>query len=103
MDKKSFLEKLQSADEGRKKKIMFVSTVVIMTAVIYVWLAYFNSLIAPTTQPDLKNESAEGGDFTFWQTMKKGMAAIYGILGDKVSDLGGILEAPREYIIKPPK
>lgn len=99
-NKKSFLERLQSADDATKKRWMFISTAIIMAVVIYVWLMYFNSLIAgfssqPTEQP------ATG--IGFWDAVKNGTAAVYQGLIDKIRALGDILRAPREYIIKPPQ
>ena len=72
---------------------MVVFTVIIMIVVVYVWLGYFNNLIASLSGPQVaETERVEG--FSFWQTMRAGMAAIY----DNVS---GIFSAPKEYKIKP--
>ncbi len=104
-EQKSFLEKLQSADEETKKRWLVISVAVIMVIVIYVWLAYFNNLLAGFSAPPA-SESGSGeaqGGMTFWQTLKNGAASVYdGFIG-KISALGNILQAPREYIIKPPR
>ena len=76
---KSFLETLQALDEGTKKKIMIIATIVIMAIVIYFWLAYFNGLVAAVSQPAIANNqqgtqsaiasnqsSAGGNSWTSW-------------------------------------
>jgi hypothetical protein len=47
------LAKLQSLDEPTKRKVLIGSTVVIMIVVLFVWVAYFNSIVLPSaTQTD---------------------------------------------------
>lgn len=100
---KSFLEKLQSADENTKTRWIIVLTVAIMVVVIYVWASYFNTLIAgPLGAQAVASDKTTNG-FGFWQTMKNGMATIYGVFMDKIRLLGNILNTPREYIVRPPQ
>jgi hypothetical protein len=42
------LEKLQSLDEATKRKVLIGSTIVIMIVVLFVWVAYFNSIVIPS-------------------------------------------------------
>lgn len=102
MELKNFLEKIQSADEGVKRRWMIISTVVIMAVVIYVWLGYFNNLIASFNRP-LAEVPSEGAGFSFWSSLKSSAALLYNGLGDKLHAFGDILKTPREYIIQPPK
>lgn len=102
---KNFLERLQSADEATKKRWLIVSAAVIMAIVIYVWLAYFNNLVAgfsESGQPVQADSGGEGG-VTFWQTMKNGLSVTFHGFTSGLHGLGNILQAPREYIINPPK
>ncbi len=135
----NFLEKLQSASEPAKRRWLVVITAVLMVVVIYVWLAYFNNLIAAFSQqsaPPLasseqapptdsvglpqtgssqensgqagqvlpeKNSAASPGGASFWQTLKSSVANLYEVFAGKLRALGDILNAPREYIIKPPQ
>lgn len=103
---KNFLEKLQSADEATKKRWMVLTVAVIMALVIYVWLAYFNNLIAGFSSGQAQSvassaaEPASSGSFL--ETAKNGLASLYQIFSDKIHSLGQVLQSPREYIIKPP-
>lgn len=97
---KNFLEKLQSSDESTKRRWMFGSTVIVMVIVVYVWLAYFNNLVGSFNE---QQPAAPEAGFTFWQTMKGGMAVIYQTFVRELEALGMILKAPREYIVNPPK
>ncbi len=102
---KNFLEKLQSSDEATKQRWLVGSAAVIMTIVVFLWLAYFNSfVIGPQNAAPVSPGSGVGGDrITFWGTMKNGASVIYnGFLG-KLRAFGDILKQPREYIIKPPQ
>ena len=79
---------------------MFILTSVAMIIVVFVWLAHFNDLVAGFSVSQPSEPGRETG-FTFWQTMKSGLAAIYVGLTDKLRWLGEVLNEPREYIITP--
>jgi hypothetical protein len=100
--KKSFLERLQSADEAKKRRWMIASTVIVMVIVIYVWLAYFNNLIAGMSEPR-QVSAAPADDRSLWQIAEGNLSSLGGSLLDKARGLSQILQAPREYIINPPK
>ena len=95
-----FLEKLQSSDESTKRRWMFGSAVVIMIVVVYVWFAYFNTLVAGFSAPA---PAATEGGFSFFGSMENGLAIISGAFMEKIHAFGRILAAPREYIVNPPK
>ena len=44
------LEELQSLSDGNKKRVLVISTTVIMIIIIGAWATYFNSVIMGTTQ-----------------------------------------------------
>ncbi|OGY99730.1 MAG: hypothetical protein A2945_01885 [Candidatus Liptonbacteria bacterium RIFCSPLOWO2_01_FULL_52_25] len=102
---KSFLEKLQSSDEVTKQRWLVGSAAIIMTIVVFLWLAYFNSfVIGPRSGvPVEPGPAAEGSSATFLGTMKNGASVLYDGFWGKLRALGDILEKPREYIIKPPQ
>ena len=73
-----------------------------MVGVVYVWLAYFNNLVAGLEAPPREIGQGES-NFSFLETLKKGAAVIYDVFSEKLLGLGKILEKPREYIIQPPE
>ncbi len=101
--KKSFLEELQSLDEPTKRIVMIVLTVVIMVVVIYVWLAYFNNLLASVGQPQVADNGAStgtaGGNLV--DAVRNGTAFIYGSFVNAVHALSNVFQTPRQYIIRP--
>lgn len=101
MNEKNFLERIRSADDRTKKRWMIIFTVISMIVVIYVWLAYFNNLISGFSSSG--REEAQDDGFTFWQAIRGGGAIIYGGFTEKARGLGDVLNAPREYIIEPPR
>ncbi len=104
-----FLSKLQSADDATKKKWMIIGTAVIMAIVIYVWLAYFNTLFtgsptaatAPAAVSDQRQSAAPTTATGPFQYFRDRMASIFQLFSNLVGGLGNIFKAPREYIIKP--
>jgi hypothetical protein len=104
-----FLQKLQSAPEATKRRWTIIVTVIVMVIVIYVWLAYFNNLVknfSATGQPPVASigpTSSGSNEASFWETFKSGVANLLGAFTGKLNALGNILNAPREYIIKPPQ
>jgi hypothetical protein len=96
----NFLAKLQSTDESTKKKWLILITVVSMMIVVSVWLKYFNNLVIGVNN----NPTVDGGSgFSFFETMKEGTAFLYDSLAQKMTGLGEVLNAPRNYIVSPPK
>ena len=43
--KPNWLHRLQGLDDGVKQKIMIAATVVIMIIVVWLWVAYFNTVV----------------------------------------------------------
>ena len=104
---RNFLEKLQSASHEKKKFWMILFTSIAMVVVIYLWLAYFNNLVASLSRPSTlaqaqdKAVETKSQDFSFTETMKNGTAIVFGFFGDRANDLVKLFEKPKEYIIKP--
>lgn len=96
----NFLEKLQSSDERIKRRWLVGLTAIAMVGVVYVWLAYFNNLVAGFNAPPSEISQGESG-FSFFETLKRGAAVIYDVFSEKLQVFGKILEKPREYIIQP--
>ncbi len=102
-----FLEKLQSADEGTKMIWIIIITSVIMVIVVYIWLMYFNNILATAVTPSItKTESIQQKDTdpaapSFVESMGQRAGSVYHIFIDKIGALGNILKTPREYIVEP--
>jgi len=104
---KGFLEEVRSLDESIKKKILIGVTAVVMVGVVYVWLGYFNNIIAsvPTeavAAPDDSSSTAvavvEPG---FFERVGGGSAYIAAEVGGWVSRLAKVIQSPKQYVIKP--
>ena len=97
---KNFLERLQSADDGTKRRWMFASVTIVMVIVVYVWLAYFNNLVTGFNAP---TPTASAGGFSFVGSLGSGVDMFSKTFFDGLPAFGRMLAAPREYIISPGK
>ncbi|HUZ92651.1 MAG TPA: hypothetical protein VNG29_01490 [Candidatus Paceibacterota bacterium] len=110
----NFIQKLQSLPDAQKHRVMIVATAVVMVAIVYVWLAYFNGLVSgfsnqATDVPAVAAPAAAGspgagataGGFTFLQTMRSGAAILWNAFDGKLHALGSVLGAPKEYMVTP--
>ena len=93
--RKSFLDELRSLDEPVKKRVLIISTIIIMIIVLYIWIGYFNSIVASSSQPTVAtavatSTGATSQGISFWQNIKNGMANI-----------ANIVRGPGEYTIQP--
>ncbi len=102
MTMSGFLEKLRKADEGVKMRWIILFTSIAMVIVIYVWLAYFNTLFAT-----LNTSSAVAEDQTGAPQQKAAhpsptflerMGSAYQAFTDA---FGGIFKLQKEYVIRP--
>ena len=100
-EKKSFLERLQSADDNRKRRWLVVSSGVAMVIVVYVWLAYFNFIIQGPGAPSVQPPEGAAPELTFFETVKRGSAILYENLAEKIGLLGSRIRAPKEYLVDP--
>jgi hypothetical protein len=121
-NKKSFLDELQSLGEATKKKVVVVATAILMIGVVYLWLGYFNGLVAGgSAQPtqvadgdvggqaqiaqqnpsDTTGANTANGDPSFAQNFKNGMSAIGGDFAGMGQAFVGAFESPGKYNIQP--
>ena len=98
-----FLKKLQTADEAHKKRILVATSIIIMVIVVYVWLMYFNNLVARGTEEAAPVAATQEETPGFWGTMQRGSATLYYNIMGGIEWLGSAFRAPREYIVKPSK
>jgi hypothetical protein len=120
---KDFFQKLQSLDEPVKQRILVAATIVIMVVVLYFWLMYFNGIVAGARPEDVADNATAGDAMTGqsaaqqgaagavtgeegmgpWQVVGRRIAFVYGGFMNMVRGLGNILQAPRQYIVRPPQ
>lgn len=103
MAQKSFIEYLQGLPKASKRKVLVASVVVIMTIIVFFWIAYFNSMIAAITESSTQSpsveETAQGVDI--WHQFTGGMGLIYSQFSRAAQGLSDIFQAPRQYIVEP--
>jgi hypothetical protein len=46
---RDYLKELQALDEPTKRKVLIGSSIVLTAIVVFTWLAYFNSIVVPST------------------------------------------------------
>ena len=101
MNLKHFLEKLQSADEGRKQRWLVGSSVVVAILFFFVWATYFNSILSVNETPASGAVADGSGGFSFWQSVKSGSATVYTDIVNSIASLTRKLKAPADYPIAP--
>ena len=111
----NFLERLQALPEPVKKKVIIVAAAVLMIVVVYFWLAYFDNLLAGTAPASTVAEDQSGGGTSgiavqparagagVWQQIGSDIGSIGAHFASWARGLSGILEAPRQYIVNPPR
>ena len=101
MEQKNWLQRLQESDESRKRRWLVGLALLSMVIVVFVWLSYFNSLLSCANQVVAVASAERNTNVSFFETMKTGTAVITDHLWSAVRRLGRILNAPKNYIIKP--
>lgn len=103
MQEQTFLQKIQAADEKKKRVWLVASSAVIMLFVVYVWLGYFNVLTAaPNDAPQA--DQAQGvavSGFSLGTTVHGSMAFLYEIVLDRIHNIESLFTTPRDYTITP--
>ena len=109
------LEKLQSLDEPTKRKVLIGSTVVIMIVVLFVWVAYFNSIVIPSaaqmgtdqaaatsTQPIAATAGIQASSVTagpgFWKGIENGFTQFGKGIAAGFEGIGVMFHGGRETI-----
>ena len=94
---KGFLEELQSLGNAAKKRVLIISTLVIMVIIVTIWFSYFNGVVASAGQPTIADTSSTVSNGatpakgpSIWQNIEVGMASI-----------GNIFKGHSDYTIQP--
>lgn len=97
---KNFLERLQAADERTKRRVIVISSSVIMVAVVFVWFSYFNSIVMPDAA-EVVVGSGEKENFSFVVTVRHGIANIFSGTWSALQAAGAAIFKGRSYNIAP--
>lgn len=92
------MEELRSLDESTKRRVLIAVVMVSMIVVVYLWLIYFNSIVASVQSPVAQStvgaantSSASGTGFlglfstamaSFWQAIKNDITGMVGMIGN---------------------
>ncbi len=123
---KGFLEYLQTLPEPVKRRVLIAATAVVMAIVIYVWLAYFNGLLASLAQPaapvaenappaaaqaggtapgtaalgtSAASAAPAGEDIGEW--FRNGMGSVYGAFANFARGVENIWSVSGQYNVQP--
>ncbi len=102
---KEFLKKIQNGSERNKVRWLILFSVIAAMLVLFVWLKYFDSIIASqTNNQDVTGQQAEqnnGNSFAFWQTFKAGLGVVFQSIADGFHSIFNAISQPKSYIVKP--
>ncbi len=108
-ERDNFLEKLRSLSASKKRKIMIFSTVIAMTLVIYLWMAYFNTIVVPSPSFEAATLSsstasvsgAPGDGVGVLGLFSTALNSFWGVAGNFGQSIGGMLKGSKQYSINP--
>ena len=89
--KNSFWERLRTADEKTKWKIMIITSCICMIVIVYIWLGYFNNVVSGAVQSGSVTQSSSP---TFWDNVKSNTGIFY-------KKISSILDGSKQYIVQP--
>lgn len=102
---RDMLARAQNASDEVKMGIVIVGTTSVFLVILFVWLTWFNTIgtVAGGQTTSLANMSGSPDDpgFSAWESVKAGGNALFGGIMNGIRGLGGVLNAPRKYIIEP--
>ena len=96
---KGFLEELQSLGNAAKKRVLIISTLVIMIIVFTIWLSYFNGIVASAGQPSISDTSSTVANSA--QSAPANGPSIWQNIGVGVTSIGNIFKGHSDYTIQP--
>ena len=101
MNFQKFLEKVQTSGDEVKRIWITTATLIVMTMIIVLWLAFFNDALSKGAILDsgiatVGGQSRTDHGFSFWESIKGGVASV----AQGIRDTFG---SSREYIVKPPQ
>lgn len=98
---KSFLERLREADDAVKRRWLIIGTSIVMIAVVFVWLSYFENLLksySPSPEPII-----EESGFAVVEIMKNGTAIVLRGFLERARDFFDVFGRTQQFMITPPQ
>lgn len=99
MSGKTFLERLQSADDRVKRRWLVISTLCVMAVVVFLWVKYFELTIRMAPVVPESNPEAHG--FSPWETARNGSAFLMDKLIGLGRAAGSFLFGSKDILIEP--
>ncbi len=98
---KKFLKKIQTGSERNKVRWLILFSVIAAVLVLFVWLKYFNLIIASQTNNQEIAGQEAGQGFAFWQTFKAGLGVVFQSIANGFHSIFNTINQPKSYMIKP--
>ena len=101
---KKFLKKIQTGSERNKVRWLILFSVIAAVLVLFVWLKYFNLIIASqTNNQEMAGQQTgqeAGQGFAFWQTFKAGLGVVFQSIANGFHSILNTINQPKSYMIK---
>lgn len=102
---KKFLNKIQTGSEANKMRWLILFSVIAAALVLFVWLKYFDSIVASqTNNQDVAGQQTgqeTSNGFAFWQTFKAGLGVVFQSIANGFHSIFSIISQPKSYMINP--
>ncbi len=93
--KNNFWERLRTADEKTKRKIIIITSCICMVVIVYIWLGYFNNIVSSAVQSGSGAQIPSPG---FWDKIKSNADSFY----EKISGaFVSFFDGSKQYIVQP--
>ena len=95
---KTFLEEIQSLDQATKQKVLIIASASIMAIIVFLWMAYFNTLIGGA--PGIAVVSQMAAPATVSAPSASG-PSVWQDIAHEFNAIVNFFKSPRQYEIKP--
>lgn len=104
-DKKSFIEELRSLDEPTKHKIMIGTVIVSMFLVVYLWFAYFNTIVQNTSpvaaQASTTSAAEDSGGLGIGNLFADAASSLWQSIAGGAKGMVNAVRSSKKYNINP--
>lgn len=106
VDQKSFIEEIRSLSDPVKRKIMLGATAVSMVLVMYLWFAYFNTIVpnvvpVTTAQTPIATSTPDTGGPGILGLFANAASSFWQATLNGAREAAGALKNPKQYNISP--